>query len=166
MVVVLRRTYSGQLLEIAQLYLAQGGTDPIDLNELAQFAINNGHWKRPRSQLLQLCKREFARAFREQYHADPQGRAVRTFHAVRTKNEPGQQTVFWADMRIAPHDHMAAAFQQRRNQIVGECRQLKTDVDSCNDNNTEGKLIQMVFDFTEDLAEMEQATTYRPRHPR
>ena len=162
MVVLLHRPYSEQLLEVASLYLAQGGTEPIDLNELAQFAINNRHWNQPGSKLLQLCKREFARAFREQYHTDPQGRAVRTFHAAKTKNESGQQMVFWADVRIASHDHMAAAFQQRRNQIVGDCRQLKTDVDSYNDNNTERKLIQMVFDFTEDLVEMEQPTTYRP----
>ncbi len=166
MAVVLYKNYSEQLLDIAHLYLAQDGKDRIDLDELARFAINNGHWQKPRGKLLQLCKREFARAFREQCHTDPQGRTVRTFHAVRTKNEPGRQMVFWADMRTAPHDHMAAAFQQRRNQIVGNCRQLKTDVDSYNDNNTEEKPIQMVFDFTVDLAEMEQPTTYRPRHPR
>jgi hypothetical protein len=166
MAVALCRTYSEQMLDIVPLYLAQGGTEPIDLDDLARFAIKDEYWRQPPSKMLQLCKRDFARAFRQQCHTDPQRRTVRTFHAARARDDLGKQTMFWADIRTAPHDHMAAAFQQRRNQIVGGCRQLKTDVDSYNDNNAEGKHIQMVFDFTEDLAEREQPTTYRPRQPR
>ena len=52
---------------------------------------------------------------------------------------------------------MEAAFQQRRQQIVSDCRQLKIDVDSYNENHNSGRLIQMVFDFTLDLAELELA---------
>jgi hypothetical protein len=33
---------------------------------------------------------------------------------------------------------MEIAFQQRRQQILGDCRQLKTDVDSYNDNYNSG----------------------------
>jgi hypothetical protein len=50
---------------------------------------------------------------------------------------------------------MAIDFQQRRQQIVRDCRQLKTDVDSYNENKTPRAPIQMVFDFTEDLRELE-----------
>ncbi len=50
---------------------------------------------------------------------------------------------------------MEIAFQQRRQQIVGDCRQLKTDADSFNDNSNPGSPIQMIFDFTDDLAELE-----------
>ena len=50
---------------------------------------------------------------------------------------------------------MEVAFQQRRQQIVGDCRQLKTDVDSYNENGDLSQPIQMIFDFTEDLAELE-----------
>jgi len=66
-------------------------------------------------------------------------------------------------MRSAPREHMEVAFQQRRNQIVGDCRQLKRDVDSYNENNHDGTWIQMVFDFRQDLAELEQPTDYRPK---
>ena len=38
--------------------------------------------------------------------------------------------------------------QQRRHQIVGDCRQLKMDVDSYNQNRTPDQPIQMIFDFT------------------
>jgi hypothetical protein len=50
---------------------------------------------------------------------------------------------------------MEVAFQQRRNQILGDCRQLKLDVDSYNDNQNSAGPIQVCFDFSEDLAEDE-----------
>jgi len=157
------KTCHKQLLDVADLYLDAGGTEPIDLDQLARFAINNGHWKRHASKLIQLCKQDFARALRKQYYTDPQGRAVRVYHAARSRSS---QRVFWADLRTAPHEHMETAFQQRRNQIVGDCKQLKRDVESYNDNNLGGDMIQMVFDFTEDLSELDQPTEYRPKQPR
>ena len=39
-------------------------------------------------------------------------------------------------------------------QIVGDCRQLKMDVDSYNDNRLPVQPIQMIFDFTYDLEEL------------
>jgi len=50
---------------------------------------------------------------------------------------------------------MAIAFQQRRQQIVGDCRQLKTDVDSYNENRNDGVPINLVLDFTQDVEELE-----------
>jgi len=85
---------------------------------------------------------------------------VRTFHAKR------EQGVFWDDMRNASEEYMEQAFAQRRNLIVGECVQLKNDVDSYNDNNATGSTIQMVFDFSDDILEREQPMQYRPRKPR
>jgi len=61
----------------------------------------------------------------------------------------------WADMRNATPDHMKGAFRLRRQQIVGDCRQLKTDVDSYNQNFSSAEAIQIYFDFTEDLEELE-----------
>lgn len=56
------------------------------------------------------------------------------------------------DIRTADPHHMQIAFQQRRRLVVGDCRQLKTDVDSYNENAEPSLPIQMVFDFTADLA--------------
>lgn len=66
---------------------------------------------------------------REEYITDRRGRRVRAKHPVRTRRG-GEQITLWDDIRTAARPHMEMAFQQRRNQIVGECRQLKTDVDS------------------------------------
>jgi hypothetical protein len=58
-------------------------------------------------------------------------------------------------MRTASNKHMLAAFQNRRQQIVMDCHQLKMDTDSYHQNFNKGKPIQKIFDFTLDLAEIE-----------
>jgi hypothetical protein len=59
---------------------------------------------------------------------------------------------------------MEKAFAQRREQIIGDCLQLRTDVDVYNDLNR-GKQpeIQMVLDFTEDVAERQQLEQSKKR---
>jgi hypothetical protein len=52
---------------------------------------------------------------------------------------------------------MQLSFQHRRKGIVGDCRQMKVDVDSFNDAHPESEQIEIVFDFTVDLAELEAA---------
>jgi hypothetical protein len=69
------------------------------------------------------------------------------------RTRTGTQTTLWADIRTAPRKHMEMAFRQRRGQILGECRQLKSDVDSYNENVTPGHPIPMSFNFTYDLEE-------------
>jgi hypothetical protein len=48
---------------------------------------------------------------------------------------------------------MELAFRQRRIQIVGDCRQLKADVDSYNEGHEEMPPIPMLFDFSDDMDE-------------
>jgi hypothetical protein len=48
---------------------------------------------------------------------------------------------------------MQKAFAQQREQIIGDCTQLKTDVDVYNTMNKDEPPIQLVFDFTDDVAE-------------
>jgi len=44
--------------------------------------------------------------------------------------------------------------------MVGDCKQLKTDVDSYNDNNPHGKYIEICFDSRDDLDEAAQPKVY------
>ncbi len=122
------RRKADQMMEITRLYIEAGGAEPVDLDKLADFAIDNGHWHRGNIAALRkrMCKRDFSQAFREQYHSDSQGRHVRTWHAKIDREGP-RQTTLWGDMRTAPEEHMEVAFQQRRQQIVGDCTQLKTE---------------------------------------
>lgn len=47
------------------------------------------------------------------------------------------------------------SFAQRRQQIVGDCYQLKTDVDVYNTKDRSQEPIQIVLDFTYDVEELQ-----------
>jgi len=98
---------------------------------------------------------QMASALREEMDTDAQGRRYRVNRAARVM-KGGVQYTFWAKMGFAPHEHMQIAFAQRRELIIGENVQLKTDVDVYNDMNR-GKqpAIQLVLDYTDDVAERE-----------
>jgi hypothetical protein len=49
---------------------------------------------------------------------------------------------------------MQMAFQQRRQNIVGDCLHLRTDVDVYNDKHSDQLPLQLSLDFTQDVAEM------------
>jgi hypothetical protein len=150
-------SYYEQLREIADGYFsAHDGT--ASSRDIAAWAIRSGKWQPQPGSLIHQCAEELSRAMREDYITDPQGRTVRAKHAARVK-ENGQQTTLWADIRSASHSHMERAFAQRRKQILGDCRQLKSDADSYNDNRRPEQPIQVVFDFSLDLAELEAART-------
>jgi hypothetical protein len=148
------RGYYAQMQRIVTKYITTGERWPATTHEIAAWAIREGLWAPQRTKIIDICAEQLARAMREEYIVDPQGRTVRAKHAARTQRE-GEQLVLWADIRTAPREHMEIAFQQRRQQIVGDCRQLKLDVDSYNENINLGEPIQMVFDFTLDVVELE-----------
>ena len=142
--------YKEQLKRLVTKYIEAGEIWPATSNELAAWALKNNLWAPQKSEIINICAEQIARAMREEYIVDPQGRKVRAKHAARIK-----QAVLWDDIRTASREHMQIALQQRSQQIGGECHQLKLEVDSYNENNNDGTQIQMVFDFTVDLIEME-----------
>jgi len=147
-------TYNEQLQHIVSEYRSSGQIWPATTSEMAVWAIETGRWHPQRSAMLRKCAEELSDAMREEYITDPQGRRVRSKHMARYGDGPAQIPL-WADIRTATREHMEIAFQQRRQQILGDCRQLKNDVESYNDNYNSGTPLQMVFDFTDDLLEGE-----------
>lgn len=147
-------TYGDQMRKIADQYVNSGQPWPATARQMASWAIREGLWKPQPSAMIDRCADELARAMREDYITDPQGRRVRAKHAARIEEGGGQLTL-WADIRTASREHMAIAFQQRRQQIVGDCWQLKQDIDSYNENVRPNAPLQIIFDFTDDMAEME-----------
>src|SRR5205809_645139 len=89
---------------------------------------------------------------------DKKGRRVRLLHPATVRRQ-GVLFTEWDDMRTAPRAHMQLSFQQKRKGIFWDCHQLKIDVDSYNDVHPDEDSIQMIFDFTMDLAEIEAAET-------
>jgi len=147
-------SHKEEWLAIVEAYREAGQTWPATTRQMAEWAFQNNLWRPTHDSLLTQLADNLSKALREDYLIDPQGRSVRAKHAARVRRD-GEQMVLWADMRDAPREHMEIAFQQRRQQIVGDCRQLKTDVDSYNENAELIRPIQMVFDFTDDLEELE-----------
>jgi len=147
-------TYNEQLQMVVRQYQEAGQPWPATTRRIAEWGYQQKLLVPYQSAIIRQFAEDLARALREEYYVDPQGRSVRAKHAARVTEE-GEQLTLWADIRTAEPQHMEIAFQQRRQQIVGDCRQLKVDVDSFNDNANPDKPIQMVFDFTQDLAELE-----------
>jgi hypothetical protein len=103
---------------------------------------------------ISQCAERIARAMRLDHVRDKRGRSVRRYYAARIR-EDGQLRMKWDDWN-AERPFMEVAVANRRNQILGECRQLKCDVDSYNERRCPDEPIQIEFDFTVDLRELDQ----------
>ena len=144
--------YSKQLQKIVDAYLEDMQPWPASTHEIAAWAVRRRIWQPQPESMIDQCANQLSRAMREEHIVDPQGRTVRAKHVAKVDRD-GAQIPLWADIRTASRDHMEIAFQQRRQQIVGDCKQLKTDLDSYNENRNISDPIQMIFDFTYDVEE-------------
>lgn len=154
-------SYTNAIKEYIKRYKCEVGDDGlIDPHELAEWAYRHGLHKPNVKTIVNAIAADIAKAFREEYRTDKHGRRYRANHAATRKM--GNKTLsLWADMDDpnAPHGHFVKSFGQRRQQIVGDCHQLKTDIDVYNDSKRNEEPIQFIMDFTFDVEEMDQANT-------
>ena len=143
------------LQSIWHQYEAENDHKPSSTREAVEHAVAEGLLQLPHVDPYEVLARQMATALREEYALDEQGRRYRVNHAARI-SVSGVQLTFWAIMGYAPHEHMEIAFAQRREQIISDCAQLKTDVEVYNDMNYgQRPEIQLILDFTDDVAERE-----------
>lgn len=156
-------TKNERLQRIWHHYDAKEEHRPTGTREAVRWAVKEGLIELPEYDPYDLLAAEMSNALRDEYKTDEKGRRYRVNHAVRVTKGGVQQT-FWGVMGFAPHDHMERAFTQRREQIVGDNLQLKTDVDVYNDLNR-GKRpeIQLVLDYTDDVAERQALMSVHPK---
>lgn len=147
-------SYAEQMQNIWKQYEDAGMRVPATKSEVAAWAISHNLWEPKRSDIIAQCADDLAKALREEYRTDKKGRRYRAKHVIKVREE-GKQLFLWADIDTAPREHMVKAFAQRRKQIVGDCHQLKTDVDYYNDSGKSEEPIQMVLDFTYDVEELQ-----------
>lgn len=134
---------------------------PTSARQAVEWGVSKGILTLPELDPYDILAGNMASALREEYETDNQGRRYRLNHAVRV-TKGGVQYTFWAMLDYAPHSHMEKAFAQRREQIVGDCDQLKTDVDVYNDMNLgKNPPIQIVLDFGDDVIERQIARAPR-----
>lgn len=164
MEVDLKKSWAEERQDIINAYLiAHPGVVDWNMEDVASWAIRKALWHPPFQSAIQLCAGELSRAARVEFHTDPQGRRVRSKYPRREKvmvDGKPKQLVFWEDQRNLEPNHMRVSLQQRRNGILSVCAQTKRDTDSYNDNNIHGAHIQMSFDFTEDLLDLEAPEDY------
>jgi hypothetical protein len=157
-------TKAQHVQKIVLAYREDGQEWPATAKMIASWAVRKGLWSTPRRNAIQLAAKDIAYGMREEVFTDPQGRRVRKKHAFKEsellRDGSYEQQTLWIDIEDADPDQMEAAFKLRRLQILGDCKHLKTDVDSFNDNNRFDAEIQMEFDFTQDLVELGQPTEY------
>lgn len=149
-------TYTRQMQTIVEDYRAAGEPWPATALAMADWAVRTGRWKLPGTYAVKKCAEDLADAMREEYVTDKKGRRVRVKHAARVYRN-GEQFVLWHDMRDATRAQMEVSFQQRRQQVVNDCVQLKADVDHFNEAHPGEEAIQLVLDFAMDVAEIEAA---------
>lgn len=138
--------------EIVRLFREAHRNAPATSLQMADWAIEHQIHIPQKLDYRKQLAREIAQTMREDYFTDPQGRRVRAKHVAED---------LWVDLRDkgAEQDRLKIiSFQNRRQHVVGECRQLKTDVDSFNENyNRFEEPFQLILDFTDDVAELELA---------
>lgn len=145
-------TYNAQLQRAWHEYERTHGAVPATTREAVQWGVRNGLIELPETDPFAKLAEDMAKALREEYATDAKGRRYRVNHAVRV-TKAGVQYTFWAMLKDAPREHMQKAFIQRREQIVGDCVQLATDVEVYNEMKSGEPPIPMLFDFRDDVAE-------------
>lgn len=145
-------TYNEQLQNIWHAFEHEHGYMPASAREAVKWGAARGMIEVPAPDPYDKLAEDMARALREEYGTDSMGRRYRKNHAVRV-TKGGVQHTMWAIMGNAPRSHMHKAFIQRREQIVGDCVQLATDVEVYNDLNKDQQPIQMLLDFRDDVEE-------------
>lgn len=149
--------YANQVKAYLERYQAEVGDNGlIDAHAVAEWAYQNGLHKPSLRTVIDAIAADIAQVFREEYRTDVLGQRYRAKHAVRSKK--GDKTLsLWADIDDdrAPREHFVRSFAQRRQQIVGDCFQLKTDVDVYNAKHSSQNPIQIPLDFTYDVEELQ-----------
>lgn len=149
--------YANQVKSYIERYVSEvGGDGLLDTRAVAEWAYRNGLLKPSVRTVVDAIAADIAQHFREDYRTDANGQRYRAMHAVRSKKGDKAMSL-WADMddERAPREHFVRSFAQRRQQIVGDCFQLKTDVDVYNAKDLAQTPIQIPLDFTLDVKELQ-----------
>lgn len=147
-----RLTKNERMQRAWRLYEEANNQAPASAREVAEWAVEQGILSPPRVDPISLLADDMAKALREEYATDAYGRRYRVNHAVRYTRGAAQHTM-WAKLENAERPYMQRAFHQRREQIVGDCVQLRIDVDAYNDLSSRKNPIPLLLDFTEDVEE-------------
>ncbi|MCY4395022.1 MAG: hypothetical protein OXC10_07815 [Rhodospirillaceae bacterium] len=145
-------SFNEQLQRVWHAFVKERGYLPATAREACMWGVAQGMIAAPDYDPYDRLSEDMSRALRGEYATDRMGRRYRKNHAVRV-TKGGVQYTMWAILGHSAREHMHKAFIQRREQIVGDCFQLATDVDVYNDFHNDQEPIQIPFDFRDDVEE-------------
>ncbi len=126
----------------------------VDMRKVAEWARRKLGMEppTPKDPIDELAAK-LAKAAREETRTDPAtGRSYRVNHAYPVAQGQKQLTL-WVDIDHATRKQMHISLQKRRDQMVGDAYQLTLDADYWNSSHATEQPIEMVMDFTDDVAE-------------
>jgi hypothetical protein len=157
-----RATLAEQNQKSVLLYRESGQPWPATARQIANWAINEGLWTQEFSAKVSACAREIADAMRQEYILDSDGNHVRSKICAKLRlRDDDEQKMFWNDLKDVPREFLVSSLQDRRKQVVGECRQMQLQQKFFNKHNPSQEPIQTSFDFRDDLAEMDMPKDYQ-----
>lgn len=147
-------TKNEQLQSLISLYKTETGNKSVDMDLVADWAIKKGAQLPKPKTAKELFIMQLSDAARNEYKVDEKtGYSYRVNHALRVQNKDGRQHTLWVGMDDATRNQMLTSLTNRRQQMVGDATQLKTDELIWNSRNLDKDPIQLVMDFTYDVEE-------------
>jgi len=145
-------SYHLQMQDIFRKYQEEVSPDPVDLRVVGAWALEKRLWAPRPVDVQSRFAADMADALREEYRIDKANRHYRSKLAV-TITKDGRQGSLWADIDTSPRPHVIKSVGQRRRQVVGDCVQLRMDVDHYNGGHPDEEQILLELNFTDDVAE-------------
>lgn len=147
-------TRNEQLQALIQRYKEETGQKTVDMEAVAEWAIQRGATlPRPKT-ARELFAAQLADAARAEYRVDAKtGLSYRANHALRRRANDGRQSVLWVDIEDATRPQMHYSLSDRRQQMVGDAVHLKIDEMIWNSKHPDEEQIELDMDFTYDVEE-------------
>lgn len=158
--IVVRRTDMASMTERYQKawhkYESGQGHKPVSMRQAFAWAVADGLLEAPEVDPIDVGAERMANAVRAETRTEALGRRYRVNHAVRA-TKGGVQHTFWGVLGFAPVSHMHKSLGQRRNGVIDDLFQLKTDTDVFNDTQDEKRQqFELRLNFENDIAEREE----------
>ncbi|MBA3526148.1 MAG: hypothetical protein H0T82_04425 [Sphingomonas sp.] len=149
--------YKEQIRDIWKRYRDQVSTDPVDLKEVAAWALSHQLWAPRPIDLSASLAKDLADSLREEKRIDKAGREYRANIPVRQKGDNGVPLFVWADIDDAPRTHVEKSIQQERRSIQSDCYALAMKAEHYNEAHPVEEPIQIILNFEDDVEEMKIA---------
>lgn len=143
------------------LYRKETGKTTLDMHEVAQWMLSRGVEAPKPKTPIDLLAEQLSVAARDEHIRDPEtGWDYRRNHAYKQPTTDGKQLTLWVELEAATRPQMEMSLANRRNQMLGDGTQLKIDEMVWNSRNPDADPINMVLDFTDDVAERLHSPAY------